>query len=98
MVGMSGKSNEPRRGASSLHKKAIPAAKMQPSAEALHVAKILGDKYPPNLSDLISQVASVVPSCSEEEIFLALHDHDYEPHKAISALLDSDSQEGIQVL
>ena len=97
MVGMSGKTSEPRRGASSQHKKPSPTAKAQPSAEALHVAKILGDKYPSDLSDKIAQVTSVVPSRSEEEVCIALHDHDFDPAKAISALLDSDSQDGSQV-
>lgn len=97
MVGMSGKTSEPRRGASSQHKKPSPTAKAQPSAEALHVAKILGDKYPSDLSDKIAQVTSIVLGRSEEEVCIALHDHDFDPAKAISALLDSDSQDGSQV-
>ena len=61
------------------------------------MAKMLGDKYPPDLTDKIHQVLSVVPSRSEEEVCIALHDHDFDPEKAITALLDSEGSTG-QVL
>lgn len=36
------------------------------------------------------QVVAVVPGRSEWEVCIALHDHDFDPEKAITALLDSD--------
>lgn len=47
-------------------------------------------RYPPDLNKKIEQVLVIVPSKSEEEICIALHDNDYDPEEAISALLDSD--------
>lgn len=93
MVGMSGKSSEPRRGQSAQAKKQLvptPPSKPQPSAEALQMARMLGDKYPSDLGEKLAQVRAVVPGRSEEEVCIALHDHDFDPEKAITALLDSD--------
>ena len=111
MVGMSGKASEPRRGQATHQKKdsarsvgssavghgSSGPSKTQPSAEALHVAKILGDKYPTDLVEKISMMTAMLPGRSEEEISIALHDHDYDTTKAITALLDSDSQSSTQV-
>ena len=57
------------------------------------MARILEDSRSPlDISDKIRQVQAVVPNRSEEEISIALHDTDFDPEKAISALLDSDTQ------
>lgn len=45
------------------------------------------------MKDRIQQVAGVVPNKSEEEICVALHDHDYDPEKAITSLLDADANQ-----
>ena len=103
MVGMSGKSSEPRRGQSTQSKKTAPGSgggsnRAQPPPEALHVANILGDGvYPDDLSHKVGQVMTMLPSCQEEEVCIALHDHDFDPEKAISALLDSDPHSRGQV-
>ena len=104
---MSGKASEPRRGQSSQQKKAAAGSvgtgggsnKTQPPPEALHVANILGDSiYPDDLPHRMAQVMAMLPSCQEEEVCVALHDHDFDPEKAISALLDSDPRTRGQVL
>ena len=106
MVGMSGKASEPRRGQSSQQKKAAAGSlgsgggsnKTHPPPEALHVANILGDSiYPEDLPHKMAQVMAMLPSCKEEEVCIALHDHDFDPEKAISALLDSDPHSRGQV-
>ena len=38
-------------------------------------------------------MAGVVPNKSEEEICVALHDHDYDPERAITHLLDADANQ-----
>ena len=60
------------------------------------MARMLGDKYPSDLGEKLAQVRAVVPGRSEEEVCIALHDHDFDPEKAITALLDSDG-DGVQV-
>ncbi len=56
------------------------------------MARMLDDsRYPSDLNDQIKAVQAVVPNRSEEEISIALHDTDYQPELAISALLDSQS-------
>ena len=103
MVGMSGKASEPRRGHSSQQKKAAAGQgggsnKVQPPPEALHVATILGDGvYPADLSEKMAQVMNMLPSCQEEDVCIALHDHDFDTARAISALLDRDLLSGTQV-
>lgn len=104
MVGMSGKVSEPRRGQASQQKKAgvgsggpVRSNKSQPPAEALHVANILGDKYPADVGKKIAEVLERLPSCSEEEVWIALHDHDFDTGKAITALLDGDTEASTQV-
>ena len=42
------------------------------------------------MKDRIQQVVGVVPNKSEEEVCIALHDHDYDPERAITSLLDTD--------
>lgn len=103
MVGMSGKASEPWRGQASQQKKTaagsvgpVGSNKTQPPAEALHVANILGDKYPADLGEKIAQVTAMLGR-SEEEVCIALHDHDFDTTKAITALLDSDTQTSSQV-
>lgn len=60
----------------------------------MHLARILeGTSYPADMKDRIQQVAGVVPNKSEEEICVALHDHDYDPEKAITSLLDADANQ-----
>ena len=101
MVGMSGKGSEPRRGHSTQTKKTAPGSTSkaaQPPPEALHVANILGDRYPADLSEKVKQVMLMLPSCREEEICTALHDHDFDTDKAVSALLDSDPSTRGQVI
>lgn len=104
MVGMSGKVSEPRRGQASQTKKAAVGSvssggsnKTQPPPEALHVANILGDGMYPELGEKMAQVMAICPTRSEEEVCIALHDHDYDTAKAITALLDTDSQSSSQV-
>ena len=58
------------------------------------MARMLDETFPSDLHDKIQQVRAIVPNCSEEEVCIALHDHDYDPEKAISALLDSEAQVG----
>ena len=70
---------------------------MQPSMEALQMARMLGDTDPPDYSDLIQQVQTVVPGKSEDTIFDSLHFHNFDVEKTITALLDSDG-ERLQVL
>lgn len=45
------------------------------------------------MKDRILQVSGVVPNKSEEEICVALHDHDYDPERAITSLLDADAKQ-----
>ena len=105
MVGMSGKASEPRRGHSTQQKKAAVGPvgpggsnKTQPPPEALHVANILGDGiYPADLAERMKQVLNTLPTSTEEEVCIALHDHDFDPTRAITALLDSDAQTSSQV-
>lgn len=47
------------------------------------------DKTPDDLDEKISQVMAVVIEKDEEDVSVALHDHDYCVEKAIEALLDS---------
>ena len=47
------------------------------------------DKTPEDLDEKISQVMAVVVGKDEEDVSVALHDHDYCVEKAIEALLDS---------
>lgn len=58
------------------------------------MARMLGDVDPPDLAEKIQQVKAVVPSRSEEEVSIALHDNDFNIEKAITALLDSDEDQG----
>ena len=60
------------------------------------MARILEDTslYPKNAAEKVQEILTVVPSRSEEEICIALHDHDFDIEKAISALLDSDGAVG----
>lgn len=104
MVGMSGKVSEPRRGQASQQKKTaagtggpVRSNKTQPPAEALHVAHILGDKYPSDVKQKIDEVIERLPSRSEEEVCIALHDNDFDTAKAITALLDGDTETSTQV-
>ena len=102
MVGMSGKASEPRRGHATQQKKSSAGhaglGKTQPPPEALHVANILGDGvYPADLPDKMAQVMAMLPSCAEEEVCIALHDHDFDTERAITALLDRDLLSGSQV-
>eukprot|EP00731_Ephydatia_muelleri_P000848 Em0001g848a len=99
MVGMSGKSSEPRGSSGNARRQQSsqsgPSSKPKPTAEALHLARILeGTSYPADMKDRIQQVAGVVPNKSEEEICVALHDHDYDPERAITHLLDADANQG----
>lgn len=41
----------------------------------------------------IQQVVAIVPDKSEDEIYIVLHDNNYDPEAAISALLDNDSSD-----
>lgn len=68
----------------------IPCLIIQPSMEALQMARMLGDTDPPDYSDLIQQVQTVVPGKSEDAIFDSLHFHNFDVEKTITALLDSD--------
>lgn len=106
MVGMSGKVSEPRRGQASQQKKTaagsggpVRSNKAQPPPEALHVANILGDKYmyPSDVKQKIDEVIERLPGRSEEEVCIALHDHDFDTAKAITALLDGDTETSSQV-
>ena len=63
VVGMSGKSGEPRRGQAARSKAPVSSNKLQPSMEALQMAKILGDQYPSDLTDKVQQVRGDTPSC-----------------------------------
>jgi hypothetical protein len=75
---------------------AVPPHKHKPpSAEQVHIAKILGDTTPGNHDDLVKQVSMVVVDRMEDDIIVALHDNDYNVEKTIEALLDSvdNSQE-----
>lgn len=54
------------------------------------MARMLGDTDPPDYSDLIQQVQTVVPGKSEDAIFDSLHFHNFDVEKTITALLDSD--------
>lgn len=73
--------------------------KTQVPAEALHVANILGDGqvYPDDLPQMIHQVLGMLPSCSEEEVYIALHDNDFDTNRTISALLEPNINSGGQV-
>lgn len=42
----------------------------------------------------IQRVLAVVPGRSNEEVYVALHDNEFDIERAISALLDSDSGVG----
>ena len=50
------------------------------------------DKTPDDLDEKIQQVLAVVVGKNEEDISVALHDHDYCVEKAIEALLDSATE------
>lgn len=47
------------------------------------------DKTPDDIDKRITQVMAVVEGKDEEDVSVALHDHDYCVEKAIEALLDS---------
>lgn len=65
----------------------------QPPIEAMQMARMLEDsRYPADISDKLKQVQAIVPHRSEEEICIALHDSDFDPEKAISTLLDNETQ------
>lgn len=52
---------------------------------------MLAQSLPPDLEKRIEQVASVVHGRTGDEISVALHDNDYDPDRAVAALLDEDS-------
>ena len=51
---------------------------------------MLAQSLPPDLEKRIEQVASVVHGRTGDEISVALHDNDYDPDRAVAALLDED--------
>ncbi len=64
------------------------------------MARMLDDTLcPADVSETIRSVLVIVPHRSEEEIWTALHDSDFDPEKAISVLLDNDnhSSTGVSV-
>ncbi len=64
------------------------------------MARMLDDTLcPADVSETIQSVLVIVPHRSEEEIWTALHDSDFDPEKAISVLLDNDnhSSTGVSV-
>lgn len=63
---------------------------LQPPAEAVHLARMLTQSTPHDLEQRMEQVASVVRGRTEDEISVALHDNDYNPDRAVAALLDED--------
>ena len=67
-----------------------PSPPLQPPAEAVNLARMLSQSQPVDLEQRIEQVASVVRGRTEDEISIALHDNDYDPDRAVAALLDED--------
>lgn len=63
-------------------------SRQPPSAEQVHIARMLGDTTPRDVGDLVRKVLTVVTR-GEEDIIIALHDNDYNVEKTIEALLDS---------
>ena len=68
----------------------LPSPPLQPPAEAVNLARMLSQSQPVDLEQRIEQVASVVRGRTEDEISIALHDNDYDPDRAVAALLDED--------
>ena len=52
---------------------------------------MLAPSIPQDLEQRIEQVAGVVRGRTDDEISVALHDNDYNPDRAVAALLDEDS-------
>lgn len=58
------------------------------------MARILEDPNYKSADKKVKEIMAVIPGRSEEEIYIALHDHDFDTQKALTALLDSDGSLG----
>ena len=67
----------------------------QASEEQLRIASRIGESHniPSDIKRKIQQVTAIVPNKSEDEICIMLHDNNFDPEAAISALLDNDSSD-----